>query len=554
MVDVNVQPFEIETTSRHGDLIRADVYLPKGASGPFPVLLGASPYQKVLRPLPVRPAVFPFIEYGPIQLYLDAGYAYVAMDTPGMGRSEGVWDPVSRTEGEAIYDMIEHVADLDWSTGMIGMIGMSHYCWSQWNTARTKPPHLVTIAAFDGATDMYRDWMYQGGIPIQGFLNSWLFGSVLLQHMANGLPMTENGRDRVIYEMYAHPFDDEWQRRRSPFWELDQVEIPVLSIGAWGKASLHLRGNFEGFRLVKGPKQLLITGAQTFAETQLLFSEEEFHRQELLPWYDHHLKGIDNGVMERPKARFFVQGEKTVRSAPDWPPPDATVAELFLSGTKSGHQASLNDGSLVEHAKSVDGGSTSWSYPDPKWMAGVTFIDIHGVPHHTARVVTFTTAPFDREREFTGQGVLHLFGSSDQTDMDIVVKLSLLPEGDDKPPFIRVTQGWLRASHRGEDPNLTTDMRPFLRHDRAEPIEPGKVYELRIELLPMSVLVRKGERLRLEISNWESSITEAPMTHWYGQKVGTDTYHHGAGRLSRLRLHERPRTNGPSGQTPETQT
>jgi uncharacterized protein len=354
--------------------------------------------------------------------------------------------------------------------------------------------------------------------------------------------------------MYAHPLDDEWQWRRSPFWELDQVEIPVLSIGAWGKASLHLRGNFEGFRLVKGPKQLLITGAQTFAETQLLFSEEEFHRQELLPWYDHHLKGIDNGVMERPKARFFVQGEKTVRSAPDWPPPDATVAELFLVGTQSGHQESLNDGSLVERTEGVDGGATSWSYPDPKWMAGVTLIDVHGVPHHTARVVTFTTAPFDRDREFTGHGVLHLFGSSDQTDMDIVVKLSLLPEGDDKPPFIRVTQGWLRASHRGEDPNLTTDMRPFLRHDRAEPIEPCKVYELRIELLPMSVLVRKGERLRLEISNWESSITEAPMTHWYGQKVGTDTYPHGAGRLSRLRLHERQRTNSPFGQTMETQT
>lgn len=125
-----------------------------------------------------------------------------------------------------------------------------------------------------------------------------------------------------------------------------------------------------------------------------------------------------------------------------------------------------------------------------------------------------------------------------------MVKVSLLPEGADKPPFIRVTQGWLRASHRAEDPALTTDMRPFLRHDRAEPIVPGEVYEFRIELLPMSVLVAKGERLRLEISNWESAITEAPMTHWYGQKVGTDTYHHDNKHPSRLRLHERPRTQG----------
>lgn len=544
MVDVNVTPFEIETTTRHGDVVRADVYLPVGAQGPFPVLFGASPYQKSLRRLPAVPQ-FAFVEYGPIQLYLDEGYAYVAMDVPGTGRSEGIWDPVSRTEGEAIHDMIEHVAGLDWSTGKVGMIGMSHYCWSQWNAARTRPPHLVCLGAYDGATDMYRDWMYQGGIPCQSFLNSWLFGSVLLQHQAQGLSMTEHGRDRVIYDMYAHRFDDEWQRRRSPFWELDQVEIPVLSIGAWGKASLHLRGNFMGYERVRGPKQLLVVGAQTYADTQLLFSREDFHRQELLPWYDHHLKGAANGVMGRPKVRFFVQGEDVMHEAPDWPPPDAAPSEFFLSGKKSGAVTSLNDGSLIEAQPAKGGGETSWSYPDPKWMAGVTTFDKAGVPDHFARVVTYTTAPFDRDREFTGQGVLHLQASSDQTDMDVMVKLSLLPNGEDKPPFIKVSQGWLRASHRAEDPALTTEMRPFLRHDREEPIEPGQVYELRVELLPMSVLVRRGERLRLEISNWESSITEAVMTHCYGQKAGVDTYHHNAEHPSRLRLHERPRQAQP---------
>ena len=77
------------------------MYLPQDSEGPFPVLLGASPYQKALRHLPAIGANFPFIEYGPMQLYLNAGYAYVAMDVPGTGRSEGTWDPVSRAEGEA---------------------------------------------------------------------------------------------------------------------------------------------------------------------------------------------------------------------------------------------------------------------------------------------------------------------------------------------------------------------------------------------------------------------------------------------------------------------
>jgi uncharacterized protein len=314
-----------------------------------------------------------------------------------------------------------------------------------------------------------------------------------------------------------------------------------LSIGSWGKASLHLRGNFTGYERVQGPKQLLVVGAKTFAETQMLFFDEAFHRAELLPWYDHHLKGIDNGVMDRPKVRFFVKNEDVLSDAPDWPPPDATIAEFHLNGEPSGHEQSLNDGSLVEDVPAAESGSTSWSYPDPKWMAGVTVIGKDGVPDHFSRVVTYTSAPFDRDREFSGQGVLHLYASSDQTDMDVMVKLSLLPTGEGKPPFVKVTQGWLRASHRKEDDALTSPMRPFHRHDRAEPIEPHRIYELRVELLPMSVLVRMGERLRLELSNWESAHTEAPMTHWYGQKVGTDTYHHNILHPSRVRLHERRR-------------
>jgi hypothetical protein len=106
----------------------------------------------------------------------------------------------------------------------------------------------------------------------------------------------------------------------------------------------------------------------------------------------------------------------------------------------------------------------------------------------------------------------------------------------------------VRASYRAEDPELTAEMRPFLRHYREELIEPVRPYELRIELLPMSVLVRAGERLRLEISNWESTITEAPMTHLVRPK---GRHRH---LLPQCRaalapsLHERPRTNGASSQ------
>jgi len=156
MADADLTPFEIEVRSRHGTLVRADVFLPEGGQGPYPVLFAASPYQKSLRRLPTI-WTFPFRETGPIEWYLQHGYAYVWADVPGSGRSEGTWDLVSRAEGEALHDVIEWVTQQPWCTGMIGMIGQSYYCWSQWNVARTRPPHLTTIAAFDGAVDMYRD-------------------------------------------------------------------------------------------------------------------------------------------------------------------------------------------------------------------------------------------------------------------------------------------------------------------------------------------------------------------------------------------------------------
>ncbi|WP_397474897.1 CocE/NonD family hydrolase [Pusillimonas sp.] len=539
MVAVSVQPFEIEFSTREGVLLRADVYLPEHGSESYPVLLAASPYQKALRRLPAH-WVFPFVEYGPMQMYLDEGYAYVIVDVPGSGRSEGVWDAVSRAEGEAIHDAIEHVAAQPWCDSNVGMIGQSYFAWSQWNAARTRPPHLKTIVPYDGSNDMYRDWLYHGGIPQIGLLSPWLMGAVMLQHQAEGHDVRGGQRHELLPNIISNTLDNDWHRRRSPFWELDQVDIPVFSIGAWSKAGLHLRGNVMGFNRVRGPKQLLLIESYTFSDAQRIFDDEDFHRREILPWYDHHLKGKDTKVMERPAVRAFVNGDGRYRSAECWPPPEATPDSYYLSSRRSGVVRSLNDGSLVGEPAGNDEVATSWSYPDPQWMLGVTTI-IDGIPDHTARVVTYTSGEFSVAREFTGHGVLVLHGSTDQSDMDVIAKLQVLTPAKHGFAARKVTQGWLRASHRAEDPTLTQEMLPFHKHGEVDSLTPGTVYEMRIELLPMSFLVKPGERIRLEISNFDSLIADAPMTHWYGQKVGTDTYHHDAVHQSRLILPYCPR-------------
>jgi uncharacterized protein len=526
--------FEIEVRTRFGKLVRADVYLPPGG-GRHPAIFAAAPYLKSLKRFPSHP-VFAFRETGPIEFYVERGYAFVWADSPGSGRSEGAWDGWSRAEAEALSDVIEWVAKQDWCTGRIGMTGESGFCWTSWNVARARPPHLATIVGYDGGVDMYREWMYNGGIPGHVFGPYWIT-MVMLRHQAEGHDIANGDWYRWLNEIYARPFDDEWHRDHSPLWELAKVDIPVLSIGCWGKRTLHLTGNFAGFHEVRGPKQLLIEYPESTGEAQRLFGREDFHEREVLPWFEHHLKEAANGVMERPPVRFFIQREGRYDCARAWPPENARTTTLYLSAAKSGAVRSLNDGSLVEQAPSLEQDSTSWSHPHPGWDVGYAVLD-NGVPNFTLGIVTYTTAPFDREREFTGDGVLVLHASTDQTDMDVIVRIMAMA-ADGRAQ--KVTQGWLRGSHRAEDPGRTSGMRPFHHHRSAEPMTPKGIYELRVELVPMSFVVKKGERLRLEISNIDSMAIEGPMAHWYGLKMGTDTYHHDRAHPSRVVLHERPR-------------
>lgn len=543
-LDGHRPPVEVEVATAQG-VVRGDLYLPAEAKLPAPLLVAASPYQKALMGLPSL-WTFPFRETGPVGLYLDEGYGFLWVDVPGSGRSEGRWDPVSRAEGEAVAEVVEWAADQSWCSGSVAMYGQSYYCWSAWNVARVRPPHLAAVVAFDGATDMYRDWMYHGGIPVLTFVASWTT-TTMLQHQWTGHDIAGGDRHLVASDIYRHVLDDPWQRQRSPFWELDQVDVPVLSVGCWGKGPLHLRGNVMGFGRLRGPKQLLLTTAMSFPQAQALFADAAFHRAEILPFVDRYLKQVDNGADQRPTVRYRPIGGLEQRTASTWPPEGTSPVQWVLTtepedGDPGRPVGSLYDGGLAEGGAAADGPATGvrWHYPDPRWRAGTTVLRADGTPDHVAGVLTFTTEPFDRARELVGDGHLLLFCSTDQTDMDVYAKLSVLPAGaSGHGEATRVTQGWLRLSHRDEDPGLSTALRPFHSHQRIEPLVPGQRYRVRVELLPMAFVVHPGERLRLELSNGDSSATEGLFHHWYGLKQGSDTYFLGGAVASRLVLSER---------------
>src|SRR5262249_23461070 len=125
---------------RDGVEIGVAVYAPQGGAR-YPALFAASPYRFDNNILPASPQ-FLWRETGPIDFYVEQGYAYVHMDVRGSGRSGGNFQFLGRHDHEDMYDVIEWVARQTWCDGNIGSIGQSYYCMLQWFLGAVAPPSL----------------------------------------------------------------------------------------------------------------------------------------------------------------------------------------------------------------------------------------------------------------------------------------------------------------------------------------------------------------------------------------------------------------------------
>jgi uncharacterized protein len=177
-------------------------------------------------------------------------------------------------------------------------------------------------------------------------------------------------------------------------------------------------------------------------------------------------------------------------------------------------------------------------------MMGVVGFGPNSQPDPARRVLTFTTAPLGSDLEIAGPIKLTLYAASTRDDMDFFVKLSeQMPQSAEdrakglNPASYWITKGWLRASHRALDPAKSTEMEPYHSHTDPQPIEPGIVYRFDISIEPMAHRFKKGNRIRLEIVNGDSAVTDMLWTHYYvPSKIGTDTIYHSAEYPSALTL------------------
>jgi hypothetical protein len=399
----------------------------------------------------------------------------------------------------------------------VGLAGISYYAMNQYQVAALQPPHLAAICPWEGAADWYRDFARHGGILCQ-FAQDWYprqvenvqhgvgergYRSALTGDTVSG-PDTEDPevlatrRADLGHDVRSRPLVDDWHLQRNPEWS--RVTTPMLSAGNWGGHGLHLRGNVEAFtRSASAEKWLEIHGDAHWVD---FYTDRGVALQKM--FFGHYLKGEDNGWEKTPRVLLRVRnadGTFIDRAEDQWPLARTEWARFHLT-----------EGQGLE--------------PAPSERAGAVTYDADGDG------VTFLTSRFAGETEVTGPMAARLSISSDTADADLFLIVRLFDQDDDEVTFMGaldpntpLAHGWLRASHRALDGEKTRPDRPYHCHDRVEPLVPGEMYLVDVEIWPTSIVIPPGYRLGLTVRGndyrYEGDLSEfAKRFHYAGRGVG----------------------------------
>ncbi len=536
---------DVEIPMRDGARLRADVLRPDG-EGKFPAIINLGPYQKDkvwIPPENLEEKPNPLMNWETInpQWWVPQGYASVRVDARGTGKSPGQGDPWSFQESIDYYDAIEWAAQQPWCSGKVGMSGISYFAINQWFVANHQPPSLKAMIPWEGFADLYRDALYHGGILNQ-FMTNW-FVTHLAHHLI-GRAYRDNPdtwQTNTLWKWLRNNLDSGAFRGEQAQW--DKITTPMLTAANWSGMGLHLRGNMEAFMRAASPHKKLRVHCGTHVHP--FYTEDG--RREQLRFFDHWLKGIDNGVMDEPPVKLAIRtggGGYEWRQENEWPLARTQWTRLYLDLSAPAAGEAANSGTLAakKPARSAErtyfasglskGGSSS---------ASSTFLASGAM--QAGMGISLDTAPLEADTEITGPVAAVLWVSSSTEDMDLFLTIrNIDPEGNDvwevgqQGQQVPVAKGWLRVSHRELDPELSLPYRPYHRHKRRLYLKPGEVVQVQVEIWPTSMVFRKGHRIRLDVQP-RDGVGSVHYTHYHADyNTGSNTIHAGGEHESYLLL------------------
>jgi putative CocE/NonD family hydrolase len=506
---------DVRIPTRGGSYVMADVFRPDAPGEKFPPLLSLSVYQKELQYVP-HAGPFSHQERPEPEYWVPRGYILIFVDSRGTGRSPGNAEVWSMAETRDYYDAIEWAAAQPWSTGKVGLAGVSYYAVTQWNVASLKPPHLSAIVPWEGFTDMYRDWAYPGGLFGQARVMRWwtdVVGKQLLEHtrIDNAAAYNEN----YIYNLMVNHLDGPWWDQVKARGQFDQITVPFFSVGNW--TSFHFRGNVEAFERAASRDKLFrvhIGGRLTE-----FYSDEG--KTEQLRFYDHWLKGVDTGMMKEPPVRICVRSsprECRWRFEDEFPLKRTKYTRYYLTSEPSGGRVptSTNDKTLAVAAPAEERGLTYDA--GPLSAARGT----RGEPG-----ASFVSEPLADDTEITGHVNLVMWIGSETDDADVIARLRKVnPDGSVE----EVSDGVLKVSHRKLDSKLSRMDRPFHAHDVEQKLKRGEVVPIEVEIRTTSMIFQKGTRIRVDVLPHDNE------QYFAVYHLGSNTVYTGGSRASYILL------------------
>jgi uncharacterized protein len=425
--------------------------------------------------------------------WVPEGYVVIRVDERGVGKSPGRFEQFSLQEAQDYYDAIEWAGVQEWSNGNVGLWGASYFAMTQYNVAHLQPPHLKAFVPISGDSNSYRDYIYTGG----GLFNPFNF----VAKNSNG---EWNGIDWVSLAQ-ANPFDDpaiygptgnlcispDLSKITAPFWAAMGLE-----------GTIHTRGSSEAFiNAASAAKKLII-----ISEAGIHFwSYAAEYLKAYKAFFDYWLKGTDNGIMQQPPVQMMVRtgwGSYYWQDENEWPIARTQYSRYYLNAEPSNWSGDgkrndflrLQTTQPQKESKSSYSADVKWG-TDPPWSYGAAFV----------------TEPMAEDTLIAGYVKLAIWVSSSSEDMQLHATVRVIDENNVDVPYavgnpamnrhFPIGQGALKVSHRKLDPQKSTIYRPWHTHlkNDCQPLKPGEIVEAEVELWPTTALIKKGQRIRLNI-------------------------------------------------------
>ncbi len=531
---------------RDGVRLSTDIYSPVGVAGPLPVVLIRLPYNKN-RYMNLRSP-------GSIaHFFAGHGYHVVVQDMRGRYESEGEYT-VSAADRDDGYDAIEWLTKQTWNTGKVGTYGCSYLGENQIQLAATlHPNHTAAIpqSAGGGYRGTGRQFAFiDGGVPelASGLGWFWFAGSKLFWQRPQGISDEDFRSYAGLFEPWPHVKGLDFQKAflhlptidimkhyggdktdyedfyskgpHDPYWDdlnyaddNDRFDVPALHVNSWYDGASNetmilfnlFRTNAVSDRARDNQFAIISPTAHCGSELHPDWENAVIGKRPVgdiskdyfriyLDWFDHWLKGKDNGITEMPKFQYYAMGTNEWRSADSWPLKNTEYQTFYLHSDGNANKA----GNLTLEAPTLAEETDKYIYnpADPVPTKGGAICCIskdaatagsYDQAETEARpdVLVYTSAALTEDMEITGPLRAILYVSSSAKDTDFTVKLvDVNPDGSS----FNIQDSILRARYREG-------------YDKQVFMEPGRVYKLEIDLHATGNVFLKGHRIRLQVSS-----------------------------------------------------